>query len=121
MLRFIVVTFEVLALIVILRSAFVQFWLSDVQTSTSEWMEGISLTIDNQQLTKFREDISTQMQDLSESQTEYLLKITSSKAALHKFNLLYCHAGDKNPYIYGTNLRYVCGEIYRKEILKEYK
>ena len=121
MLRFIVITFEVLALIVILRSAFVQFWLSDVQTSTSEWMLDLSLTIDNQQLSEFNEMVSPYLQDFSEAQTQYLNKITSSKEELNKFNMLYCHQGDKNPYLYGANLRYICGEILKTEILKDYK
>ena len=118
MLRFVVVTFEILALIMILRSAFVQFWLSDMQTSTSQWMHGISMTIDNQQLAKFRNEISDHVQNLSEPQTEYLLRITSTKTELNNFNLSYCRAGDKNPFIYGTNLNYVCGEISRKGILE---
>lgn len=120
MLRFIVVTFEVLALIMILRSAFVQFWLSDVQTTTSQWMLDISMTIDNQQLASFRKGISAHMQDLTEPQTEYLHRITSTKTALKTFNHHYCRAGDKNPFIYGSNLRYVCGEISRKGILDKF-
>jgi hypothetical protein len=117
MLRFVVVTFEILALVMILRSVFVQFWLSDMQTTTTQWMHGISMTIDNQQLTKFRNEISAHIQDLTEPQTEYLYKITSTKAELKNFNLHYCYTGDKNPYIYGTNLRHLCGEISRKGIL----
>ena len=117
MLRFIVVTFEILALIMILRSAFVQFWLTDVQTTTSQWMLDISMTIDNQQLTKLRQDISAHVQGLTEPQTEYLHRITSTKTELKKFNQHYCRAGDKNPFIYGTNLHYVCGEISRKGII----
>lgn len=119
MLRFVVVTFEILALIMILRSSFVQFWLSDMQMSTSEWMHNISLTIDNHQLNKFRNGISQSVQGLTEPQTEYLHKITSTKIELIKFNQHYCLEGDKNPYIFGSNLRFVCGEINRKGIIKE--
>lgn len=118
MLRFVVVTFEILALIMVLRSAFVQFWLSDMQTTTSQWIEGISTTIDNQQLAKFRNNISAHVQGLSEPQTEYLYRITSTKTELNKFNLHYCRTGDKNPFIYGNNLHFVCGEISRKGILE---
>jgi len=118
MLRFIVVTLEILALVMILRSEFVQFWLSDMQTNTSQWMHGISMTIDNQQLAKFRNQIADHLEDLTEPQTEYLFKITSTKTELNKFNQYYCHAGDKNPYLYGTRLHYVCGEISSKGILK---
>jgi hypothetical protein len=120
MFRFVVVTFEVLALIMILRSAFVQFWLSDMQTSASDWMVELSLTIDRQQLAKFREGIVANTQKLSEAQTEYLERITSTKTELNNFNMLYCIAGDKNPFIYGANLQLVCSEIGRKEILKKF-
>jgi hypothetical protein len=120
MLRFVVVTFEVLALIMILRSAFVQLWLSDMQMTTTQWMHGISMTIDNQQLAKFRNEISAHVQNLTDPQTKYLHKITSTKTELNNFNLHYCHAGDKNPYIYGSNLRHVCGEISRKGILDKF-
>ena len=119
MLRFVVVTFEILALVMILRSAFVQFWLSDMQTSTSQWMHNISMTIDNQQLAKFRDDIADQVQGFTEPQTAYLHRITSTKTELKKFNQHYCLAGDKNPFIYGTNLRFLCGEISRKDIINE--
>ena len=120
MLRIVVVTFEILALIIILRSAFAQFWLSDMQTSTSQWMRNISITIDNQQLTKFRNEILIQVHNLTEPQTKYLYKITSTKAELNSFNLHYCRAGDKNPFIYGLNLHLVCSEISRQGILKNF-
>ena len=119
MLRFVIVTFEILALIMILRSAFAQFWLSDMQTTTSQWMHSISMTIDNQQLAKLRNEISANVEDLNKPQTEYLHKITGTKVELNNFDLLYCREGDKNPYIYGTNLRYVCGEISRNGLLKK--
>ena len=120
MLRSVVVTFEILVLIIILRSAFVQLWLSDMQTTTSQWMLDASLTIDNHQLAEFRNGISAHVQGLTVPQTEYLYRITSTKTELNKFNFHYCHAGDINPYIYGTNLRYVCGEISRNGILKKF-
>jgi uncharacterized protein YjiK len=118
MLRFLVVTLEVLALIMILRSAYVQLWLSDMQTSTSQWMHSIAMTLDNQQLTTFRNGISEYVQNLTDPQMKYLYKITSTKTELNSFYLHYCRQGDKNPFIYGANLHYVCGEISRMGILK---
>lgn len=120
MLRFIVVTFEVLVLVMILRTAFVQVWLSDMQTSTSQWMHGVSMMIDNQQLVRFRNGISAQVQDLNEPQTKYLHRITSTKTELKNFNKHYCRSGDKNPFIFGTNLHLVCNEISRKGILDNF-
>lgn len=118
MFRFVVVSFEILALIMILRSAFVQFWLSDIQTTASQWMNDVSLVLDNKQLSSFRSGIVKHSQNLNEAQIAYILKITSSKSELKHFNQLYCQAGDKNPFIYGINLRYLCVEIDRQEIIK---
>ncbi|MBL4631709.1 MAG: hypothetical protein JKY14_11310 [Paraglaciecola sp.] len=120
MLRFVLVTFGILTLIMILRSTFAQIWLSDMQTGTSKWMHSLSMVIDNQQLAKFRDEISANVQDLNKPQTEYLYRITRTKTELNNFDLLYCRAGDKNPYIYGSNLRYLCGEISRNGILKKF-
>lgn len=119
MLRFIVITFEILALVVIMRSAFVQYWLSDMQSATSDWMHELSLTLEKRELADFRDNIRSHAEDLNESQIEYLENITSTKVALTKFNTYYCHAGDKNPYIYGVNLQYICGQIVSNGILKE--
>jgi hypothetical protein len=78
------------------------------------------MMIDNQQLVKFRNEISAQVQNLTEPQTKYLYKITSTKTALKNFNQHYCRSGDKNPFIFGTNLHLVCSEISRKGMLKKF-
>jgi len=119
MFRFVVVTFEVLALVMILRSAFVQFWLSDLQVTASQWINDITLVIDNKQLANFRSGITQHSQNLNEAQLEYILKITSSKSELKRFNYLYCQTGDKNPFIYGINLRYICVEIDRQKMIND--
>ena len=118
MLRFVIVTFEVLALIMILRSALVQLWLSDIQTSTSQWMHSVVMRIDNQQLGTLRNDVVEHVQNLTNQQRKYLYKITSTKTELNRFHQYYCQAGDKNPFIYGPNLHYICAEISRKGILE---
>ncbi|MGS2721675.1 hypothetical protein [Paraglaciecola aestuariivivens] len=119
MFRFVVVSFEILALIMVLRSDFVQYWLSDLQTSASQWMDQVANVVENQQLSEFREDIKNYSQNLKPAQEEYIDKITENKAQLTRFNQHYCVAGDKNPFIYGVNLRYLCSEIQRKKIIKE--
>lgn len=117
MFRFFVVIFEVLALVMILRTSFVQFWLSDFQSSVADWMLEISLVVETQQLQELRNEIAPHTQNLHEYQKDYLDEITKNKSALNNFNIFYCQNGDKNPYIYGASLRYVCSEISRKGIL----
>ncbi|MGJ8679324.1 hypothetical protein [Paraglaciecola sp.] len=118
MFKFFIITFEILALVMVLRTSFVQFWLSDLQSSTADWMLELSMVIDNQQLEKLRNEIAPHTQNLNGYQRDYLRQITENKAGLDSFNQFYCQNGDKNPFIYGASLQYVCSEIGRAGILK---
>ncbi len=118
MFKFFVVTFEILALVVVLRSSFVQYWLADFQDAAANWMLEISLLMDKQQLETLRAEIMPHTQNLADYQKDYLRQVTQSKASLASFHLYYCQNNDKNPYIYGASLRYVCSEINRAGILK---
>lgn len=118
MFKLFVVTFEILALVMILRSSFVQYWLADLQDSAANWMLEMSLLIDKQQLDELRAEIGPHTQNLHDYQKDYLYQVTTSKSSLANFHLYYCQNGDKNPYIYGASLKYVCNEISRKGILK---
>jgi hypothetical protein len=86
-------------------------------SSVSAWMLDLSMVLENQQLTEFRHKITRHTQDLSQYQEQYIQTITRNKESLSNFNLLYCTNGDKNPYIYGVKLRYLCGEIHRANLL----
>jgi hypothetical protein len=118
MFKFFIITFEILALVMVLRTSFVQFWLSDIQASAADWMLEMSMVVDNQQLQSLRNEMAPHTQNLNEYQKDYLREVTQNKTALGNFNLFYCQNGDKNPYIYGASLKYVCGEIGRAGILK---
>ena len=118
MFRFFVITFEILALVVILRTPFVQFWFSDIQTSVANWMLEVSMTMEKSQLDDFRTEIAPHIQNLKGYQKDYLFQVTENKSTLRSFHLHYCQGNDKNPYIYGASLRYVCGEINRQRILE---
>lgn len=67
-----------------------------MQATITQWMLRISMGIDKQQLAKFRNGISEQVQDLSEPQTEYLYKISSTKPEFNKFNQHYYHTAKKS-------------------------
>ncbi len=117
MIRFLVVSFEILVLIMVLRSDFVQFWLSDLQSKASQWMTEISSSLDNNQLEELRDTVKVQSLNLNEAQLDYLSDVTYSKVKLARFNQFYCVQGDKNPYLYGINLRLLCTEIQRTGLL----
>ncbi|MFT2090019.1 hypothetical protein [Paraglaciecola sp. 2405UD69-4] len=117
MFRWFVTAFGILAVVVILRTPFVQFWIADIQTKLADWMLEISLVVERQQLESFREEIKPHTENLREYQKQYLFDISENMAALRNFNRNYCQNNDKNPYIYGATRQYICGEIVRTGIL----
>jgi hypothetical protein len=116
--HFFIISFEILALIAMLRSPFIHYWFNDIHSDVANWMLEISLLAEKKELALFRQTIASHSQDFSESQREYLNNITSSKNSMDHFNRLYCQSNDKNPFLYGANLHYICSEIARSRLLK---
>jgi 23S rRNA A2030 N6-methylase RlmJ len=115
--RFFIISFEILALIAMLRSPFIHYWFNDIHSGVANWMLEISLLAEKKELALFRQTIMSHTQDLSENQMAYLDNITANKMSMGQFNKLYCQSNDKNPYLYGANLHYVCSEIRRSGVL----
>ncbi|MDF2179057.1 hypothetical protein P2G88_12425 [Aliiglaciecola sp. CAU 1673] len=109
--RFVVLILEIAFLVVVLRSPFVQYWFSDMQNSLSDLMLEIALAGERQMLSGLREKVAPHIANLKDYQKAYIDDVMSSRAKLEQFNLRYCQAGDKNPYVYGNTLTYLCSEI----------
>ncbi|WP_340680264.1 hypothetical protein [Paraglaciecola sp.] len=118
MLRFFIIVFEILALVVALRSPFVHYLFGDTHKHVANWMLDLSLLAEKKQLAEFRNLIVSQMENLNDSQVEYLNTMTSSKSRVIDFNNMYCESTDKNPYIYGATLNFACAEIVRAGLAK---
>jgi hypothetical protein len=118
MFRFFIIAFEVLALVTVLRTSFVQYWFTDMQTMLADWMLEVSLVAEKQQLAAFRAQIAPHVQNLNDYQSDYLNSVLHNKSSVTDFNRMYCEGHDKNPFIYGATLIYVCNEIQRTELLK---
>ena len=118
MLRFFIIAFEILALVVALRSPFVHYLFGDTHKKVANWMMELSLMAEREQLAEFRQLIVAGTENLNDSQLAYLNLITSSKSRVADFNRMYCDSTDKNPYIYGATLNYTCSEIARSGLAK---
>jgi hypothetical protein len=118
MFRFFIISLELFVLVAILRTPFMQYMLSGFQAVATDWMVEISQLAENQELGQLREVINPHMQNLNDYQKNYLDDITSSKTKVGHFHRLYCQLGDKNPYIYGASLNYLCNEINRTTLLR---
>lgn len=112
-----VVVLEILVLIALLQSSFVQYLLTDVQKEVTEWLLAMEKYEENKELKKLRENTQTAFSGLNKGQQEYLSEITTNRDSLDRFHKLYCMEGDKNPYIYGTMLNYFCNEINHSGVL----
>ena len=116
MVKAFVVFIEIVLLVAILRTEFMQYWLRDVQHTVSEWMVTISEIPDQQEIAKLQDNIKPFVAGMSESQLTYLEEITESRNSIELFNKQYCIAQDMNPFIYGATLRVVCREINRSPL-----
>ena len=116
--RGIVISQEVIALVAILQSSFVQYILSDAQETVTEWFVAYSNYEENKALESLRSSTHTAFSGLNDGQQDYLSDITSNRDNLERFHRLYCIEGDKNPYVYGSMLSYFCNEISRSGVLK---
>jgi hypothetical protein len=109
--RTFVIFIEIVVLVVILRTSFVQYFLTDIQQTVSGWIESVVDIPEQQALGTLRERFFYNNMLLQPHQTDYVIEITQSKEKLESFNEFYCIIKDKNPFIYGLNLVRLCDQI----------
>lgn len=117
MFRILVIAIEIGVLVLLLRSPYVQYLFSDVQLGLSDWLTELALAAEREELSELRESVEHVTGAMREYQQDYWFDVTSTKLKLVNFNQLYCINGDKNPYIYGNNLRVVCTSIQSSRLL----
>ena len=74
MLRFFIITAEIIVLVLILRSPFVQYLFEDIQNSVSDWFISLSTLPEQRALESLRSDITTQLKPLKPYQQNYVEK-----------------------------------------------
>lgn len=108
---------EIMVLVIFLRSSFAQYFLNDIQQTVGNWFYEISTYQDRHALSGLREGIEPFTSDMSEQQRNYLNEVTESRENLQRFNTMYCVGNDKNPFVYGTTLRVLCGQIQQSSLM----
>ncbi|WP_438863364.1 hypothetical protein [Neptunicella sp.] len=106
-----IIIIEVALLFLVLRSSFVQYLLSDMHHTLSNWMTEISQIQSRQTLDQLRGNMSMDTQNFNEMQLDYFNKVTYSPEQVLRFENLYCIKKDKNPFIYGPTLHHFCEQI----------
>jgi hypothetical protein len=54
---------------------------------------------------------------LQPHQVDYVIEVTQSEESVNQFYGLYCAKEDKNPYMYGANLKKFCSDIQQSRLL----
>ncbi|GGO66487.1 hypothetical protein [Bowmanella pacifica] len=111
--RTFIIILEIALLVVVLRSSFVQYWLGDIQESLSNWMTEIAQTAERQELAALRDRVRPNIAAMNDYQKDYVMDMLSSRTKMEHFQLYYCINKDKNPFVYGATLLYLCSEIGR--------
>jgi len=117
MVRFFIIVAEVILLVVVLRSPFVQYFLSDVHHAVSGWFRQLHQLPEKRELDAFRQDVKTTLAPLKTFQKAYLQQITTSKVSLIHFDRQYCVGNDINPNFEGNERRQLCALIEQSSLV----
>lgn len=109
--RIFVVFAEIVLLIIVLRSPFVQYLFSDMQQTVSDWFISLSEIPEQQALQQLRDRILIELAPLKSYQKEYLMEITQTKSSLKRFDRMYCQTQDINPNFVGQERIKLCSFI----------
>ncbi|WP_100656184.1 hypothetical protein [Alteromonas flava] len=112
-----IVFIEVVLLVTVLRTPFMQYWLGDMQDTATEWMTVIAEIPDKQEISQLYDNIQPAVGGMTEKQREYLDEVMRNRQSVEHFHRQYCVNGDMNPFIYGTSLRVVCREMTQSALL----
>lgn len=119
MLRFFIITAEIIVLVLVLRSPFVQYLFEDIQNSVSDWFISLSTLPEQRALESLRSDITTQLKPLKPYQQNYVEKITVSIDSVKRFYANYCEKDDINPNFSGTKRAQLCHTITQSSLMRK--
>ncbi|RDV28031.1 hypothetical protein DXV75_03435 [Alteromonas aestuariivivens] len=117
MFRALVIIAEIIVLLLVLRSPFVQYFFADIHNSLSDWLVEMAQLPDKLELESLQKNVAPHFQAMRPFQKQYLSGVMSSRSSINHFHQLYCISGDKNPFIYGASLRYFCSSIEKTKLL----
>jgi hypothetical protein len=119
MLRFFIIAAEIIVLILVLRSPFVQYLFEDIQNTVSDWLVSIATAAERESLTNLQEDISGKLSPLKPYQQSYIQQITADSASVKRFYHTYCENDDINPNFSGTKRAQLCLIIKQSPFIQD--
>ena len=118
MLRFFIIAAEIIVLVIVLRSPFVQYLFEDIQNSLSEWLVSIATLPEREELRSLQDKINIQLSPLKPYQKTYVQQITADSASVKRFYHTYCEKDDINPNFTGTKRAQLCLIIKQSSVMQ---
>ena len=118
MLRFFVICAEIILLVIVLRSPFVQYFFSDIQSTVSDWFVLISELPEQRELDTLREQAAAQLAPLKEFEANYLQNILANRPTILRFHAAYCETTDINPNFSRVKRQQLCTMIEQSKLLE---
>jgi len=118
MLRFFIIAAEIIVLVIVLRSPFVQYLFADIQNTVSDWLISITTVAERTELANLREKIDEQLSPLKPYQQSYIQQITADTVSVKRFYSDYCEKDDINPNFAGTKRAQLCLIIKQSPVMQ---
>ena len=118
MLRFFIIAAEIIVLVIVLRSPFVQYLFEDIQNSLSEWLVSIATLPEREERRSLQDKINIQLSPLKPYQQTYVQQITADSASVKRFYHTYCEKDDINPNFTGTKRVQLCLIIKQSSVMQ---
>ena len=118
MFRFFIIAAEIIVLIIVLRSPFVQYLFEDIQNSVSNWLVSVATFPEREELRSLRDKINIQLSPLKPYQQNYVKQITADSASVKRFYNTYCESDDINPNFTGTKRAKLCLIIKQSPVMQ---
>jgi len=113
----IIIIIQIVLLFIFLRSSFAQHFFGDIADSLVTWYESFVEVPERSKIGRLRDQFMRNNMSLKPHQVDYVIEVTDTTEKINNFHQLYCIKQDKNPYIFGANLRKLCADIEKSELL----
>ena len=118
MFRFFIIVAEIIILIIVLRSSFVQYLFEDIQNSVSDWLVSVATLPEREELRSLKDKINIRLSPLKPYQQNYVEQITADSASVKRFYHTYCENDDINPNFTGTKRAQLCLIIKQSPVMQ---
>ena len=118
MFRFFIIAAEIIILIIVLRSSFVQYLFEDIQNSVSDWLVSVATLPEREELRSLKDKINIRLSPLKPYQQNYVEQITADSASVKRFYHTYCEKDDINPNFTGTKRAQLCLIIKQSPVMQ---